>query len=38
MNLSAKEKQTHGLRGQTCGCQEEGGREWDSLILKKGMK
>ena len=28
MNLSTKQKQTHGHREQTCGCQG-GGGEWD---------
>ena len=30
MKLSAKQKQTHGHREQTCGCQGGGGRrKWD---------
>ena len=29
MNLPTKQKQTH--RGQTCDCQEGGGRDWDGL-------
>ena len=29
INLSTEKKQPHGLGEQTCGCQEEGGREWD---------
>ena len=29
MNLSMKQKQTHGYREQTCGCQGVGGKEWD---------
>ena len=30
MNLSTENKQTHGHREQTCGCQG-GEREWDGL-------
>ena len=30
-NLSAKQKQTHRYREQTCGCQGAGRREWDGL-------
>ena len=29
MNLSTKQKQTHGYREQTCGCQGRGGKKWD---------
>ena len=29
MNLSAKQKQTHRHREQTCGCQGVRGKEWD---------
>ena len=29
MNLSTKQKQTHGSRERTCGCQGGEGREWD---------
>ena len=35
MMLSAKQKQTHGHREQTCGCQgegEESGMDWESWI------
>ena len=32
MNLSTEEKQTHGHREQTCGCQGEE-REWDGLWI-----
>ena len=28
MNLSTKQKQTHGHKEQTCDCQEGEGREW----------
>ena len=28
MNLSAKQKQTHRHREQTCGCQRGGGKKW----------
>jgi len=31
MNLSPIEKLTHRHGKQTCGCQGEGGREWDRL-------
>ena len=31
MNLSTKQKQTHGPREQTCVCQGGGGREQDGL-------
>ena len=33
MNLSAKQKQTHGHRKQVCGCQGEEGREWDGVVF-----
>ena len=31
VNLSTKQKQSHRHREQTCGCQEEGGREMKAL-------
>ena len=30
-DLATKQKQTHGQREQTCGCQGGEGREWDGL-------
>mgnify|MGYP007125348988 CR=1 FL=1 len=37
MNLSTKQKQTHGHREQTCGCQgegEESGMDWEFGISR----
>ena len=35
MNLSTEQKQTHGHREQTCGCQEEGsGMDWEFGVSK----
>ena len=31
MNLSTKQKETHGHEAQTCSCQEGGEGEWDGL-------
>ena len=31
MNLSIKQKQTHRLKEQICGCQGGEGKEWDRL-------
>ena len=31
MNLSAKQRQTHRHREETCGCQKGGRRKWDGL-------
>ena len=33
MNLSMKQKQTHGHREQTCGCQGGGGWGRDGLVV-----
>ena len=33
INLSSEQKQTHGHRVQTCGCQGGRGREWDGWAV-----